>query len=93
METVLSDFYVTQTGREMPKIWAMSDSPFGGAENQPPLFRYVSELYPPYFDGSFSALVVQEDGGKGATSRGVARFRLGRDGKAFVLQNWVVPLQ
>ena len=91
METVLPDFYVSQTGQEMPENWAVSDSPFGGAENQPPLFRYVSELHPPYFDGSFSALVVQED--KGASSRGIARFRLGRDGKAFILQNWVVPLQ
>jgi hypothetical protein len=93
METVLPNFYVTQAGWEMSEIWAVSDSPFGGAENQPPVFRYVSELHPPYFDGSFSALVVQENGEKDATSRGVARFRLGRDGKSFVLQNWVVPLQ
>ncbi len=91
-------FYVWQSGAEIPEIWAAKDAPFeGDGEKMPPVYRYVSELYPPYFDGSFAALVVQEnrDGGaaKPVTTRGVGLFRLRPDSRALVLRQWIIPLR
>ena len=91
-------FYAWQSGEDASNAWPLRDSPVEGEDpdKTPPLYRYVSELYRAHFDGSFEALVKQEDKrgtGETVTTQGVALFRLSPDGTAFVLQQWVIPLK
>jgi hypothetical protein len=88
----VEDFYVTQSGQDMPEKWLCRIRPLA-ARKVSRSCSAISELYPSCSDGSFAASVVQEDSKKSVLSFAVAWFHLDRDGKAFVLQNWAVPLQ
>lgn len=98
MET-LAEGYVWQSGGELSETWRLSASPFEkeGDDSPPPMYRYVSHVFPAHFDGSFEALVIQEDRSankeKVVTSRGVGLFRLRPDAQAFLLLQWVIPLR
>jgi hypothetical protein len=95
----ISEGYVWQSGAETRESWLLSASPFEkeGDDTPPPMYSYVSQIFPPHFDGSFEALVMREDRSankeKPIITKGVAVFRLRTDGKALLLRQWVIPLQ